>query len=63
MTGIECPYCNKPMRLIMGNPVSTYWICKKCKKEFEYNIFWETFTAEGPAQEKLLKELDRKEVF
>jgi DNA-directed RNA polymerase subunit RPC12/RpoP len=61
MTGIECPYCNKPMRLIMGNPVSTYWICKKCKKEFEYHVFWETFTAEAPAQEKLLKELDKEE--
>ena len=55
ITGIKCPYCNKPMRLIMGDPVYTCWICIDCKKEFEYNVFWEKFTAEAPAQDKLLK--------
>lgn len=62
ITGIECPYCNKPMRLIMGNPIFTYWICKNCKKEFEYNIFAEKFTAQVPAQEKLLREIDKEEI-
>lgn len=57
ITGIECPYCNKPMHLTMGDPISTYWICKNCNKEFEYNVFWETFTAEAPAQDRLLKEM------
>lgn len=57
ITGIECLYCKKPMHLIMGNPVCTYWICISCKTEFEYNVFWEKFTAEVPAQDKLLKEM------
>jgi hypothetical protein len=43
------------MFLTMGNPVCTYWICISCKTEFEYNVFWEEFTAEVPAQDKLLK--------
>ena len=41
LEGIHCPYCDKPMKLIMGNPAFTYWFCKDCKKEFEYNIYTE----------------------
>jgi hypothetical protein len=41
----------------MENPICTYWICISCKTEFEYNVFWEKFTAEVPAGDKLLKEM------
>lgn len=57
LTGIECPYCNKSMHLIMGDPVCTCWICIDCKKEFAYNVFWEKFIAEAPAQDKLLRDM------
>ena len=60
ITGIKCPYCNKPMRLTMGDPVFTYWVCKNCKKEFEYNVILEEFNAEAPAQDKLLKMLAKE---
>jgi transposase-like protein len=46
LEGIHCPYCDKPMKLIMGNPAFTYWLCKDCKKEFEYNIYTEKITDE-----------------
>ena len=58
MTGIKCPYCNKPMFLIMGNPVYSYWLCENCNKEFDYNIFWETITAETDSK---LSTKNRKE--
>ena len=60
ITGIKCPYCNKLIYLIMGNPAFTYWICINCKKEFEYDIFWERIIAEAPAQNKLLNEMVRR---
>jgi hypothetical protein len=34
------------MRLIEGNPVYTYWLCKCCWKEFEYNTLSEQFENE-----------------
>ena len=46
LEGIHCPYCDKPMKLIMGNPAFTYWLCKNCKKEFEYNVHTEKITDE-----------------
>ena len=50
VTGIECPYCNKPMSLTMGNPVFSYWLCENCNKEFAYNTFWETITTEADSK-------------
>ena len=41
LEGIHCPYCDKPMKLIMSNPAFTYWLCKDCKKEFKYNVYTE----------------------
>ena len=41
VTWLKCPRCNTPMRLIEGNPAFTYWLCKHCWMEFEYNIFSE----------------------
>ena len=43
---LKCPHCNQPMQLIEGNPVFTYWLCKHCNKEFEYDIWEEKFNAE-----------------
>ena len=42
----SCPCCKDFMRLTCGNPVFSYWVCKNCNKEFEYNVFWEQFTKE-----------------
>ena len=42
----SCPCCKDFMRLTCGNPIFSYWICKNCNKEFEYNVFWEQFTKE-----------------
>ncbi len=46
ITGLRCPHCNTPMRLLAGNPAFTYWLCKCCWAEFEYNIFSERFEDE-----------------
>ena len=45
-TWLKCPHCNTPMRLIEGNPVYTYWLCKCCWMEFEYNTLSEQFENE-----------------
>lgn len=45
-TWLKCPHCNTPMRLIGGNPVYTYWLCKSCWMEFEYNTLSEQFENE-----------------
>lgn len=60
-TGVKCPHCNEPMRLLGGYIYFTYWVCKDCKKEFEYNGDIEKITAEAPAQEKILEILNSKE--
>ena len=44
--GIHCPYCDKPMKLIMGNAAFSYWLCTNCKKEFEYSVYTEKITDE-----------------
>jgi transposase-like protein len=41
ITGIKCPYCKTPMRLLGGNPVFSYWLCKHCWMEYEYNAILE----------------------
>ena len=50
LEGIHCPYCDKPILLIMGNPCFSYWLCKECRKEFEYNVFNEKITDEIKSQ-------------
>ena len=45
-TWLKCPHCNTSMRLLAGNPAFTYWLCKCCWTEFEYNIFSERFEDE-----------------
>ena len=47
ITTLTCPYCLNPMVWIAGNPIFTYWVCEGCNKEFEYNIFTETFYDEA----------------
>ena len=44
ITFLTCPYCKNPMRLTCGNPVFSYWFCKVCNKEFEFNVWTERFT-------------------
>lgn len=39
----KCPHCGRPMRWVAGNPIFTYWECKYCNREFEYNVWTETF--------------------
>ena len=43
ITTLCCPYCHKPMIWLGGNLIFSYWICKHCNIEFEYNIWTETF--------------------
>ena len=45
-TTLKCPYCKIPMNLISGNYVFSYWECKTCHKEFEFNVWTEEFTDE-----------------
>lgn len=46
ITFLKCPYCKNPMRLTCGNPGFSYWFCKVCNKEFEFNVWTEKFTDE-----------------
>lgn len=36
ITPLECPYCKQPMNLIYGYLTLSHWLCKKCKKEYEF---------------------------
>lgn len=53
---LKCSYCREIMKLICGNQCFTYWICRRCKKEYEYNIITEAFSDEAPAAARLLAE-------
>lgn len=48
---LQCPYCKQLMHLISRNIMFNYWICKNCKKEFEFNIFTKEFTDEEEIKE------------
>lgn len=50
---LQCPYCKQPMRLTSGNIIYSYWVCKNCKKEFEFNIFTEEFTDEEEIKDNI----------
>ena len=51
---LKCPHCKKPMQLIDGYFYITHWLCKTCKKEFEFDGYQECITAEAPAAIHLL---------
>lgn len=57
VTPLKCSYCGEIMKLICGNPCFTYWICKRCKEEYEYNVITEEFSNEAPAAAHLLAAL------
>ena len=46
ITILRCPYCDSPMKWDAGWQVFSYWFCKNCSKEFEYNAVIEQFTDE-----------------
>jgi transposase-like protein len=56
-TPLKCPYCGEIMKLICGNPCFTDWICRRCKKEYEYNVIREEFSDETSAAAHLLAAL------
>lgn len=46
ITTLKCPYCKIPMKWNWGKQIFSYWTCKKCNKNFEYNVLLEQFTGE-----------------
>lgn len=37
ITPLKCPYCKQSMNLIDGYLTLSHWLCKKCKKEYEFD--------------------------
>ena len=56
ITPLKCPYCKQPINLIDGYLTLSHWLCKKCKKEYEFNGELEHIVAELPAAAYLLAE-------
>lgn len=56
ITPLECPYCKQPMNLIDGYLTLSHWLCKKCKKEYEFEGNLERIIEELPAAARLLAE-------
>ena len=49
ITPLKCPYCKQPMNLIDGYLTLSHWLCKKCKKEYEFDGNLERIVGELPA--------------
>ena len=56
ITPLKCPYCNQPMNLIDGYLTLSHWLCKKRKKEYEFDGKIERIVGELPAAARLLAE-------
>ena len=56
ITPLKCPYCKQPMNLIDGYLTLSHWLCKKCKKEYEFDGNIERIVAELHAAARLLAE-------
>ena len=56
ITPLKCPYCKQPMNLIDGYFTLSHWLCKKCKKEYEFDGNIERIVAELHAAARLLAE-------
>ena len=56
ITPLKYPYCKKPMNLIGGYLTLSHWLCKKCKKEYEFDGNIERIVGELPANARLLME-------
>ena len=56
ITPLKCPYCKQPMNLIDGYLTLSHWLCKKCKKEYEFDGNIECIVGELPAAARLLVE-------
>lgn len=41
---LRCPNCDISMRLMCGNACFSYWFCKTCHTDFEFDIIAEQFT-------------------
>ena len=56
ITPLKCPYCKQSMNLIDGYLTLSHWLCKKCKKEYEFDGNLERIVGELPAATCLLAE-------
>lgn len=54
ITPLKCPYCKQSMNLIDGYLTLSHWLCKKCKKEYEFEGNLERIIEELPADARLL---------
>lgn len=53
---LKCPYCKQSMNLIDGYLTLSHWLCKKCKKEYEFDGNIERIAGELSAAVRLLTE-------
>ena len=56
ITPLKCPYCKQSMNLIDGYLTLSHWLCKKCKKEYEFDGNIERIVGELHAAARLLAE-------
>ena len=56
ITPLKCPYCKQPINLIDGYLTLSHWLCKNCKKEYEFDGNLERIVGELPAAARLLVE-------